>query len=189
MSGKCNETAECTDQSDENYCEYMNLDNDLYRGKYPPSLDRTDLTKVLIHMRISTIMAIEEIEMQYKAKIAITMKWFDKRITFHDLRESQLNIISGLNLDLVWEPTSVFNNSVDNIQVVIDKKSVLSVIRKGNKTLNDLSEINEGFDYRGAENPFELLNEYSLTLSCGFKLKNYPFDKQICSIEVRVFGI
>ena len=46
------------------------------------------------------------------------------------------------------------------------------------------SELNNEEKFSGANNPLVYTRFYDLTFKCRFRLENYPFDYQACSIEV-----
>ena len=66
-----------------------------------------------------------------------------------------------------------------------DDMSNLMVKRKTEGHLNDENDLQENLVYEGDSNPFIFNNSYDLTLRCNFEFSNYPFDHQICKIQVR----
>ena len=54
----------------------------------------------------------------------------------------------------------------------------------GSSTKAQKSDLNNEEHFRGVDNPLVYTRFYDLTFNCQFELQNYPFDYQVCSIQV-----
>ena len=58
--------------------------------------------------------------------------------------------------------------------------------KKVNGTLKGLETIDETEFFQGAENSLVMMQTYTLEFQCSYDLKKYPFDTQVCSIDMVV---
>ena len=181
------------DGSDEADCTIMSLDEG-YDKKYPAMKNTT----VAISMEILDILDIKELEMEYRVFLKMRLIWNDERIIFRNLkpdeRDNQLNV---KDIDKLWTPKLLFLNS-DQIGVVratsgdilsadVSKFSgtgTVTLMRNVHPINNPLTEINEDYLYPGNDTAIVMTNFMVVRLGCKFYLKMYPFDSQICSIEL-----
>ena len=69
---------------------------------------------VLISADIQNILNLEEIEGLWQPKVVFTLRWFDKRLLFQNLKNrDNLNILVDEEKELIWFPEIVFSN-IDN---------------------------------------------------------------------------
>ena len=181
------------DGSDEVDCSIMSLDEG-YDKKYPAMKNTT----VAISMEILDILDIKELAMEFRVFLKMRLIWNDKRITFRNLKPDEKdNQLSVKDIGRLWSPKLLFLNS-DQIGVVraasgditsadVSKFSgtgTVTLIRNGHPINNPLKEINEDYLYPGNNTAMVMTNFMVVRLGCKFQLKMYPFDSQICSIEL-----
>ena len=51
-------------------------------------------------------------------------------------------------------------------------------------TRSGLEEVDEREIFKGSENRLIMTQTYTHEFQCVYKLDNYPFDKQTCSIDI-----
>ena len=184
MKLRCDKIFDCDDRSDEENCDYFEVDAKTYNKKYPP-ISRKEGTSVKVHLDIKTLKNIKELDMNFDAKVTLTLEWFDSRLYYKNLLDNERpNIVKEESKSQVWIPSLVFNNTYEDIMVTNKVNSILLIHKQGNHTTAPLASINEDFYYKGSENMLSLQIGYDLTFQCEFQLKNYPFDTQKCLIEV-----
>ena len=183
MSGRCDGIPQCVDKSDEDECYLITIDKDLYNKKYPP-IDYKKLD-VKVHVMIRSIQQLNELDMTFNSKITLSLEWYDNRVTFSNLKPKDFtNLVEYEKASDIWIPPLVFNNTKEDIKVVLDKKSDLFVNKRGLPIMARRSMVNEDYLYTGAENVFVYRMTYEMTYSCVYNLEAYPFDTQKCQIEV-----
>ena len=90
---------DCVDQSDESNCKLIEF-NDNYNKKVPPfAINKEDNTLIPAKIRVSTqlknVLAISEFSHTIDLKIGITLKWYENRVFYHNLKtEEALNVLS-----------------------------------------------------------------------------------------------
>ena len=190
ISGRCNGLLECTDKSDEGSCSIVFIDPTSYRKYYPPIPDDiSEMLDIKVNMNLFSIEKIMEIDMTFETKFTVTVEWKDYRLTYYNLKEEkEANIISMEDGNEMWIPPLVFNNTNDNTKVQNNEDANIVIRRLGMHTVAPILELNENYVYSGAENNIVLNMGYVVKQGCNFKLEKYPFDSQVCTIEV-IFNI
>ena len=142
---------------------------------------------VLISADIQNILHLEEIEGLWQPKVVFTLRWFDKRLLFQNLKNrDNLNILVDEEKELIWFPEIVFSN-IDNTlsRMLLDEKSSIIVKREGEGFPNDFTDFVAAELFHGYENPFLYSGTYSTKFECEFDLRSYPFDTQECLMELK----
>ena len=67
----------------------MIIDDDLYRKEFPPIEIFEKKAIVYTDMDISDLGSFEEISMTFKANVHLHLKWFDKRLTYTNLKKDK----------------------------------------------------------------------------------------------------
>ena len=102
--------------------------------------------------------------------------------------KDHLNTLSKQELDELWLPKVLFQNS-DNIDPIKHKdSSTVVIVRKMGK--GNLQEEDGGRGvllYSGSENPLVYQRKYQQRFYCTFNFRWYPFDTQECSIDLANF--
>ena len=84
MSGRCDGIPQCLDESDENECNLIIINKDLYNKKYPPR--NYQALDVKVQVIIISIYQLNELDMTFNSKITLSLEWYDKRVTFSNLK-------------------------------------------------------------------------------------------------------
>ena len=143
MEGRCDQVFDCSDRSNERECQMLVLEYS-YQTSVPPllpSLAENGRRVVLpvgvnVSLELIEVLGVNEKENQIEAKIEATLKWYDHRVNFYNLKkESFLNTLRIRDVKRVWSPKVIFSNTKEsaNIQDSLDK-AIMHVDRKGNST-------------------------------------------------------
>ena len=81
---RCNRHDDCEDVSDEKGCKLVDLDESKYLKENPPQD-----AEVKIKIELLKILEIGEVEMLFRTQYAITLEWFDSRLTYYNLHTDQ----------------------------------------------------------------------------------------------------
>ena len=176
------------DKSDENSCNMVFIDPKTYQKDYPPLSDiRNETLEIKINILLFAIEKIMEIDMTFQTKLALKLEWKDHRLTYYNLKErSDTNIVGMSDRKKMWIPPLVFNNTNEMIRAKNDEDTMIVIRRLGQHIVAPIEELDEKYLYLGAENSIMFVRPYMIKQGCNFKLQNYPFDTQICTIEVTI---
>ena len=82
-------------------------------------------------MSIMDLSEIVELKMRFTAKVRITLKWFDSRVFYHNLKPNiEQNLIPHKEKSKLWVPLLIFNNTDKNEKLVNDKEAIMLVDQK-----------------------------------------------------------
>ena len=183
MSGRCDGIPQCLDESDENECNLIIINKDLYNKKYPPR--NYQALDVKVQVIIISIYQLNELDMTFNSKITLSLEWYDKRVTFSNLKPKDFtNLVEYEKASDLWIPPLIFNNTNEGVKVVVDHIADLFVNKRGLPMMARRSSVNEDYLYAGADNAFVYRISYDLKYNCVYHLEAYPFDTQRCNIEV-----
>ena len=108
MEERCDQIMDCRDESDENNCKMIEF-KDNYNKKVPPfTIEKKDHTLIPAKIRVSTqlmnVLAISEFSHTIDLKIGITLRWYENRVLYHNLKTQEaLNVLNDeevLRLDV-----------------------------------------------------------------------------------------
>ena len=185
MSDRCDGIYQCLDKSDEDDCNLITINKEIYNKDYPPRIEGSPL-EVKVYVIIVAIQGIKELKMSFNSKLTLALEWYDERVLFSNLKTEDLTNLLGYQKSTeIWIPPLIFNNTKQNEMVVLDQTASLFINKRGTPQMAHRSSVNEDFYYQGSENVFVYRIDYEMTYNCIFDLFKYPFDTQTCEIEVR----
>ena len=104
MERRCDQVIHCRDNSDEKNCNLLVFkEAESYNKKVPPfSLDAEETitpVKVAVSTSLMNVLAISEFSHTIDLKLGITLKWYENRVLYHNLKtEEALNILSDVEV-------------------------------------------------------------------------------------------
>ena len=181
----CNSQFDCPDKSDEMGCQNVVINQETYKKDILPY---NPPQKLNIEVSIF-LLNVNDIELPstFDVKFNLILKWKDYRLEYHYLHKN--NLIDAKTRQKIWIPPLIFSNTADNKILYNDEKTMMLIKREGNFTLNSDKELHEYNIFRGNENTIEYLREYHFIFQCNYDLANFPFDEQICTIDVEIHKI
>ena len=99
MEERCDQIIDCKDESDEDNCKLIVFKKS-YKKKVPPiTIDTEDKTITPVMVNVSTslmnVLAISEFSHTIELKLGITIKWYENRVLYYNLKSKEaLNIMS-----------------------------------------------------------------------------------------------
>jgi hypothetical protein len=75
MSQRCNGISDCKDNFDETNCNKIIIDQQLYQKEIPRLSKVDDRVKVLVNVSIFAIEGFNEIDMKFRIKFSLGLKW------------------------------------------------------------------------------------------------------------------
>ena len=195
MEERCDQLANCRDESDEDNCQLLMLKKN-YNKKVPPitTVSPTNFTivpsPVYISISLMKIVNIEEVSHMITLQFEIVLNWNEVRATYQNLKfETSLNALTDVEAHELWLPYAIFDNT-DNkeaVQLTDRVKTTLVVSREGEFTRSGLEAVDEVEVFRGSENSLALSQTHSKRFQCQYRLNNYPFDTQVSPLPSTCF--
>ena len=183
---RCDNINTCRDKSDEADCARVKIDPTYQKFIVPPphSADLA-LTEVKVGMNVETIMDINEVDGYFQVQFYLTLKWFESRLRFNNLKEDiDLNNFLPSENTEIWVPELIFENTEEKPSTTSDEKTSIKVEKRGKFKASDISE-NQNIQYfAGSENPISLSRFYNQRFLCDYQMAWYPFDIQQCHLTM-----
>ena len=187
MEERCDQLANCRDESDEDNCHLLMLKKN-YNKKVPPitTVSPTNFTivpaPVYVSITLMKIVNIEEVSHMITLQFEIVLNWNEVRATYLNLKfETSLNALTDVEAHELWLPYAIFDNTDDKeaVQLTDRVKTTLVVSREGEFTRSGLDVADEVEVFRGSDNSLALSQTHSKRFQCQYRLNNYPFDTQV----------
>ena len=117
MRRRCDQLPNCRDSSDEKNCQLIILDEG-YNKDVPPfqmnyPKDIIIPAKVSVSIDLFNVMSIDEVENTIDLKFGIKMEWYDRRLTYNNLKQNRtfLNKLNETDMKSIWLPLITYNNT------------------------------------------------------------------------------
>ena len=141
---------------------------------------------VLASVSLHSVSSLDPILASYEAEFTVTLKWKDERLRFNNLRaESNMNSIRPAETEKIWFPDFYFDNTKEKVKNIINDSAVLRVLRDGSGVLSSSEDTENKLIFRGGENWLQYQRFYSQLFHCNFHLGWYPFDHQVCYLDIK----
>ena len=106
MTERCDQIIQCQDKSDEDKCILLVLEES-YNKLVPPIKDfnPTDNSIIPVSITVSTslrnVLEISEFTHTIDLKLGISLKWYDNRVQYHNLKsKDSLNVLSNSEVNV-----------------------------------------------------------------------------------------
>ena len=183
---RCDNINDCRDKSDEANCARVKMDPTYQRFIVPPPHGAAATkTEVKVWMNLETIMDINEVDGYFQVQFYLTMKWFESRLRFNNLKDNiDLNNFLPSENAAIWVPELIFENTEEKPSTTIDDKTSIKIEKMGQFKPSDIAE-NQNIQYfAGSENPISMSRFYNQRFICDYQMSWYPFDIQRCRLTM-----
>ena len=176
---RCDNFLNCNDGTDEEDCTIVDIPGS-YAKDVPP---RSNLT---IGVMIQDIIDISKSHIDIRFEIIFS--WVDDRLKFRNIKnESYMNLIPEDEASCLWTPKLYFPQLIENIQS--HHSSLLYITKSSEKFEKYKDNFITVKLYDGSEHPLTYKRQHTKSFACDQGLQWYPFDTQICIIELRLDGL
>ena len=183
---RCDNINDCRDKSDEANCDRVKMDPTYQKFIVPPPhTEASTHTEVKVGMHLETIMDINEVDGYFQVQFYQTMKWFESRLRFKNLKDDiDLNNFLPSENTEIWVPELIFENTEEKPSTITDDKTSIKVNKTGLFKPSDIAE-NQNIQYfAGSENQISMSRFYNQRFICDYKMAWYPFDIQRCHLTM-----
>ena len=185
MDRRCDQLADCRDESDERNCNHLVL-KDGYNKKVPP-IQSSDPVNVSVTLDLLRLVDIDEGDYSIEIQFEIMLKWRDNRATFHNLKKkAALNALTQEDIEKLWLPEVIYENTDQKESTRIGelgagewKTDVIVRREEENGVMSGLESVDETEVFNGSRNSLVMNQTYTHTFHCNYELSHYPFDTQV----------
>lgn len=186
MDQRCDLKVDCPDSSDEKDCGVLKVPDD-YRSQIFPITATGEPLLVTVNVTILAFPEVNTLELSYTVDFILLMQWNDNRLQFYNLREQyDLNSLSNSVQKQIWAPALSFPNARQAEGTVVDDLALTRILKNGDPLPDDTSLAVEALIYEGVDSRIIMTREYFVKFNCEFDLLMYPFDTQICNMQLQV---
>ena len=179
---RCDGFIDCQDKSDENFCNIVDFGKS-YSTQTPPRENRMHRTKLEVDLNIESIENIKELDYSFTCRLIVTVKWKDGRLHFNNLIDG-FTTIEKEEFEKIWKPSLILKNSLGYATTTNNGDAIMQILKQNEGTLISEKELHEGIKYDGKTNDIILTAVFDTDFGCSYQLHDYPFDSQICTIDV-----
>ena len=188
MEERCDNAIDCNDNSDENNCQLLVLEES-YKSSVPPVVTiledggtrRVIPVFVNVSINLIDILVIHEKENEIQVRIRAFLEWYEARAKFHNLKvDTMVNMLLPEDVEKLWIPKIVYSNTKEMESIKERLKDVsITVKRESGYATGGAEMLEETYIFNGAENHLNLNLYYTNFFICKFELLKFPFDTQV----------
>lgn len=189
MEQRCDQVVHCKDETDERECILLVIKDGYNKKGAPFTLkgreNKLSPVKVNVSTILKNVIEISEVNHIIELKFGITLKWYENRAEYHNLKQDEeFNILSANEIGSIWIPYIIFENTDNDEAITIeDVRSTISVTREGSFVRSG-SEISDEIEiFKGEENKITMNQTHSKQFHCTYLLHYFPFDTQVQVLE------
>lgn len=191
MSLVCDYQKDCSDGSDEEFCDVGVRPPRFYEKRLAPVANKTDKVAVALNVTLNRVDVINMNENLIVLNLKIRASWSDRRLKFKNLVDNQSMYVHSKIVEKVWNPRITIIQSVSNDKTVFhldtSPGNLLALkTDSGTLTVYDGYEV---FLYEGQDVRLTHEKTESVKINCRMELYLYPFDTQICNLSFVIEGI
>lgn len=139
-----------------------------YDKAFPPEFNYDKPTEITCQIMIDSIDSINEATMDFTLSMFLYQRWTEYRLIFQNIVNATYLELDANAIEKIWVPDLYFPN---------EKRSNFHDVTMPNRMLRMYEKGDILFTLR-----------ITLTLTCKMNLRNFPFDKQVCYMQIASFS-
>ncbi len=153
---RCDHNGDCSDESDEDGCDYLEVDEHYIKEVPPPTKanaksDGSSPLPISVAMTIHSFASVDTVNLKFTADFTLILSWNDRRLSFSNLNlASEMNVIGEDVFGNIWTPQMAFSNVLGSYQVVADDQAEVILMRNRSSSpkISGLDSEIEGMWYK-----------------------------------------
>ena len=137
----------------------------------------------MVNLNVERIRNINELDMSYSCRVYVTIKWKDARLSYNNLFDGYTTLDKE-EVNQIWKPSLMLENSLELSSITKNEDLLIQILKQNKGTYKNVKELYEGITYNGKMNDIILTAKFDNKFGCSYQLHDYPFDSQICTIDI-----
>lgn len=181
---------DCADESDEKYCKIVMMDSNYVKEVPLPPSGPNKMLEVNVGVTFYSITNLDELTQSYDSRFLLHVAWKDFRLSYQNLNPEMMeNIIDEDVAKELWIPPIIVSTSKTGNSPLTYDRSTTMVVQRQEEPKPSNSYLHETNVFRGTKNKLLYMKQFDMDQTCEFDLSLYPFDTQVCAINVTVTTI
>jgi len=143
----------------------MLLDEKHYDKRFRPDFEGKPV-EVLVTLFVTSLGGLDEREMQFESTFFLRQQWYDSRLRFGQYYSKRNLTLNGDIIQQIWIPDTYVNNEKSKMA---PKQEFLLTVNPDGKVIYS--------------------QRMTVIAACKMDLRNYPMDKQNCSLLLESYGM
>ena len=183
ISRRCDLNIDCPDSSDEKNCTFLVKPTWYLMNVPPPKSQDQKFNQITLKLTLLNILDIDIVKSRIETQFKMMISWYDGRLSFKNLKPDEHNNWVT-NEENIWIPKLRFHNTESKATTLSDSESWITIKSEGNFSNSDVVSLENTRNYIGSENKLTQTRTYNINFLCNYKLGWYPFDTQICFMNI-----
>ena len=121
--------------------------------------------------------------MSFECGVVVMLKWRDVRLSYNNLFDGYTTLDKE-EVDKIWKPSLTLKNSLEYASITTNEKFLIQILKQNEGILKNEKSLYETISYDGKTNYIILTAEFDDHFGCSYQLHDYPFDSQVCTIDI-----
>ena len=113
----------------------------------------------------------------------MTIKWKDARLSYNNLFNGYTTIEKE-EFERIWKPSLTLRNSLEHASIITNEEVLIQILKQQEGKLKSEKNLYEDMTYDGKTNDIILTAVFDKNFGCAYQLQDYPFDSQICTLDL-----
>lgn len=191
-SKRCDSTFDCYDKesaedySDEENCKAVTAAVGYNKLNIPQGKDGLMVT---VGFKLLDFLALDINHGTFQLKFQLQTKWRDADLTFKNVKKGIVNVLDLEDWKSMWVPNLLFLNTESILSSEELGSDFYSFVYLDNihETEKDIQASVTNFFVMGKDVDIVKNSSYSLMFFCEFDPIHYPFDVQVCNINLTLY--
>ena len=189
LTQRCNEKKDCSDNSDEEECSYLQMPDDYNQGVAPLGYDKSGVLELRISSFKLEIDDIVDINNLINLQFGFITTWRDTRLTFENLNTNGISQLTDFEKNMIWKPLyTIWKLDSDGLQADESFACITSNALKEGKA-SGTDNIIASKNYDGSWVELNYMQWFKAKVICiNDQLQLFPFDENTCNFHLSLYG-
>ncbi|XP_068214487.1 uncharacterized protein [Palaemon carinicauda] len=179
LSTRCSSVRDCLDNSDESECKRISISEGYNKHLLPVNKNFS----MIVSLVLTRLILLDLKHQVVWTTFTFELRWKDFQVNFFNLRDNPESNPLDEEEEALWMPEVKLLNESRLLGSIKPRKKV-TVLKE-----HPGIDIGTDYMYHGSLNHIRYILEYEANFWCSCDLRKYPFDRQLCSINLEITNV